>query len=90
MDSVKKFILELNAAQSQVSIPVAMGDTGREWEIALSDGGKPYVIEEGTLAVIEMRRPTGTIYEKRCDILRGEVVRYEFDEHTAVQEGVYQ
>lgn len=90
MDSVKKFILELNAAQSQVSIPVAMGDTGREWEIALSDGGKPYVIEEGTLAVIEMKRPTGTIYEKRCDILRGEVVRYEFDEHTATHEGVYQ
>ena len=42
--SIYRFTLDMHSAQSQVSIPVMLGDTGRTLRINLSDGSNPYVI----------------------------------------------
>lgn len=89
MNSTNRFILELNAPQSQISIPVMLADTARVWEITFSDNGKAYSIADGILAKIEIKRPTGTIMETFCPITGNTTVVYEFDENTAVVEGVH-
>ena len=58
-----RFMLDLHSTQSQISLPVTLGDTARVWYISLADGGVPYIIEDGVLAKIEIKRPTGTFIE---------------------------
>ena len=87
-----RFTLDLQKTQSQISIPVTLGDTGRTWLISFSDGGQPYEIEEGSLAKLEIKRPTGTYMEEFCAIENGTTVSYSFsqNENTAVDEGINQ
>lgn len=96
MNSIKKFILELNRPQSQISIPVMLGDTAREWHISFSDDGKAFHIEDGVLAQIEIKRPTGTKIEAFCDIVNNTTVVYDFNKmkndlgvQTAIVEGIH-
>jgi hypothetical protein len=78
--------------QSQISIPVTLGDTARTWHISFSDGGLPYVIEDGCLAKLEIKRPTGTRIEAFCPIENNTTITYSFsqNEHTAVAEGIHE
>ena len=87
-----RFTLDLQRAQSQISIPVTLGDTAREWRIGLTDGGVPYRIGAGTLAKLEIRRPTGTHLEEFCAVENGDTVRYCFsqNENTAAVEGFHE
>jgi hypothetical protein len=63
MNSAKfRFVLDLHSAQSQVSIPALVGDTSRTLYISFTDGGLPYVIADGCLAKISIKRPSGTKY----------------------------
>ena len=89
MKSVNRFILDLLSTQSQISIPISLGDTAREWLITFSNGGEQFVLEDGTLAKIEIKRPTGTFIEKFCTIVNNTTVVFEFDDKTAVVEGVH-
>ena len=89
--STYRFILDLHSTQSQISLPVTLGDTARVFEISFSDGGQPYIIETGVLAKIEIKRPTGTYLEAFCPIEKNTTVKYKFsqNENTAVVAGVH-
>lgn len=89
MKSVNRFILDLLSTQSQVSIPISLGDSARVWEISFSNGGERVILPEGTLAKLEIKRPTGTYIEQFCSIANNTTVVYEFGENTAVVEGVH-
>lgn len=86
-----RFTLDLHSTQSQVSLPVTLGDTARVFLISLSDGGLPYIIEEGSLAMISVKRPTGTYLEAFCAIENGTTIKYDFEQNrnTAVVAGVH-
>ena len=93
--SIYRFTLGMNIAQSQISIPVMLGDTGREWRIILSDGGRPYIIADGCLAKISIKRPTGTRLEVFCPIVDNTTIVYRFDQdentvNTCAVEGVHE
>jgi hypothetical protein len=93
MNSSKfRFTLDLHSTQSQVSIPITLGDTARMWYISFSDGSLPFAIGEGCLAKLEIKRPTGTFIEEFCAIENGTTVRYSFsqNENTAAVEGLHQ
>jgi hypothetical protein len=70
---------------------VTKGDTARVFLISLSDGGLPYAIADGCLAMISIKRPTGTSLEAFCAIEKGTIIKYDFEqnEKTAVVEGVH-
>jgi hypothetical protein len=82
----------MNSSQSQISIPVLLGDTGREWHINLSDGGKPYIITDGCLAKLSIKRPTGTRLEEFCTIVDNTTIVYKFtqNENTCAVEGIHE
>lgn len=89
--SIYRFSLDMHSAQSQISIPVLLGDTSREWQITLSDGGRSYIIKDGCLAKITIKRPTGTHLEEFCAIEDNTTIVYSFaqNENTAAVEGIH-
>ena len=86
-----RFTLDMQSAQSQISIPVMLGDTNRTLNITLSDGGSPYYIVDGCLAMLSVRRPTGTFLQAFCAIKDNTVIKYDFSQNknTAAVEGVH-
>lgn len=90
--SIHRFSLDIQSSQSQISIPVMLGDTSRVFRITLSDGGNPYVITNECLAKISIHRPTGSHLEDFCTIEDGTTIVYDFsqNEHTAVVEGIHE
>jgi hypothetical protein len=68
-----------------------LGDTGREWHINLSDGGKLYTIADGCLAKIAIKRPTETRLEEFCTIEGNTTIVYDFsqNQNTAAVEGIH-
>lgn len=91
MNSKYYFILDLHSTQSQISLPAMKGDTAREWRISFSDGGNPVVLEDGVLAKLEIKRPTGTFINEFCPIENNTTVVYKFlqNENTAAVDGVH-
>lgn len=89
--SCYRFSLDMHSTQSQVSIPVMQGDTARTLYISLTDGSKPYVIADGSSAMISIKRPTGTQLNEFCVIENNAVIRYEFsqNENTAAVLGLH-
>lgn len=89
--SAYRFTLDLHSTQSQVSLPVTLGDTARVFYISFSDGGRPYTVADGCLAMISIKRPTGTFLEEFCAIESNTTVKYDFEQNgnTAVVEGVH-
>lgn len=87
-----RFTLDLHSTQSQVAIPVTKNDTARVWYISLSDGGLPYVIEDGCTARMEIKRPTGTHLFAWCAIENNTTIKYDFSQntYTAIQEGIHE
>ena len=89
--SKHRFSLEIQSAHSQISVPVKIGDTGVILYISLTDGGKPFHIPEGTQALLSVHRPTGTYFQKHCDIENNTTIVYDFldYENTAAVEGIH-
>lgn len=89
--SKHRFTLEMQAAHSQIAIPVTVGDTGKIFYINLTDGGEPYKVTDGSLAVLTIHRPTGTYLQAFCPIKNNSTIVYDFlqNENTAVVEGIY-
>ena len=87
-----RFTLDLQKTQSQVSVPVTRGDTARSWLISFRDGAAPYALPDGTLAKLEIKRPTGTHIEEFCPIENRSAVRYSFSQNTntAAVEGIHE
>ena len=90
--SIYRFSLDLHSAQSQISIPAMLGDTGRTLRISLSDGNKPYIISDGCLATLSVMRPTGTSFIETCTIENNTTIVYSFDQNpnTAAVEGIHE
>ena len=93
--SIFRLTLDMHRTQSQISIPVMLGDTGITLRIILSDGGKPYTIKRGCLAKLSVKRPTGKHLEEFCTIEDDTTIVYDFsrDENTrktAVVEGTHE
>lgn len=86
-----RFTLDLHSSQSQVSLPVMAGDTGRTFYISLADGGAPYRIEDGCLAMLTITRPTGTFIQHFCMIEDNTNIVYKFSQNpnTAAVEGLH-
>ena len=86
-----RFTLDLHSSQSQVSIPVMAGDTARKFYISLTDGGVPYRIEDGYLAMLTITRPTGTFIQHFCPIENNTTVVYDFRQNkdTAAVDGLH-
>ncbi len=92
MNSSKyRFTLDMHMAQSQVSLPIALNDTARQFYISLADGGKIYHIADGYLAVVRIGRPTGTYIEQFCPIEDNTNIVYDFalNTNTAIIEGLH-
>ena len=89
--STYRFSLDIQSTQSQVSVPVMLGDTGRVWRISLTNGGSPFPIDDGCLAMVSIKRPTGTYLEAFCVIENNTTIKYEFalNEATAIVEGIH-
>ena len=66
--SVYRFTLDIHVTRSQVSIPVLYRDTGIRFLISLSDGGKPYVIQDGNEAVLYGKKADGNYLTHPCTI----------------------
>lgn len=78
--SISRFTLDLQKSQSQISIPVTQGDTSREFHINLTDGGKPYEIATGVLAMFTMKRETGTEFNGTCSIVDNTTIVFKFSD----------
>lgn len=91
MDSSKYiFTLDLRSVQSQITLPVTQGDTNRTLLISFSDGAKPYVLGENSVAMISIVRPTGTKVQEVCLVEEGGAcVIYHFSDHTCAVPGLH-
>lgn len=83
------FTLDLRSVQSQITLPVTQGDTNRTLIVSFSDGAKPFILEEGTSAMMSVVRPTGTFMQEYCEVEEGGAcVKYHFSEHTSIVPGL--
>jgi hypothetical protein len=91
MLSVYQFILDLHTTQSQVSLPVTAGDTGRTLLISFSDGGRLYPLGDVDFTVYIKNTDTQETVEGEISKVRddGLTIEYEFDRDTCPTEGVY-
>ena len=83
-----RFTLDMQSNQSQVSLPVRLGDTNRKLYIILTNGGTPFILEDGFRAVLFGRKADGTILNNDCIIESKSTIRYDFTENTASASGV--
>lgn len=83
-----RFTLDLHKTQSQISIPVTLGDTARKLYISFSVKGVPYVIKDGCRAVFSAKKADGTTLFNDCIIEDNMTVRYDFTANTATAEGI--
>lgn len=86
-----RFTLDIQKLHSQVAVPVSLGDTAKTFYITLKDGGQPYYIATGCLAMLSIKRPSGTFLQAFCAIEDNTRIKYDFSEniYTAVEEGVH-
>lgn len=82
-----RFTLDVQLHQAQVSVPVSLGDSARRLCIGLTDGRKPYVIEEGCRVTFNAKKPDGTTIKNDCIIERNTII-YDFTEQTTNVKGV--
>lgn len=85
-----RFVLDVQRAQSQTSIPVKLYDDSVTLYMTISDGGQTYVIEKGCLAKLVIARPDGTKIDKYCRIDGEHTVVYDFTENTARISGIHE
>lgn len=82
--STYRFTLDIHKARSQVSIPVLFQDTWVKFLINLTDGGKPYVFEDGCTARLVGKKADGTALVQVCPIIDDNTrIEYTFTEQTA-------
>ena len=83
-----RFSLDVQSSVSQISLPVRLGDTYRTLYITLNDGGVPFTIEDGCVAIISAKKADGKYLANSCTIKRNSVVKVKFTEQTANTEGI--
>lgn len=83
-----RFTLDMQSNQSQVSLPVRLGDTNRRLYIILTNGGTPFILEDGFRAVLFGRKDDGKTLNNDCIIENKSTIRYDFTPNTASKSGV--
>ena len=78
-----RFTLNMQEEQSQVSLPVRLGDTNRSLYIIIADGGRPFTIEKGSIAVFVGKKADGNAIISSCDIGEDSVICYRFTNQTS-------
>lgn len=86
-DSNYRISLDVRQTQSQATIPVKINDVSRKLYISLTDGGTPYIIEEGCFAVLSGIKSDGTTLLNNC-IIEDNVIRYDFTQQTVSAQGM--
>ena len=82
-----RFTLNVQDEQSQVSLPVRLGDTNRSLYISIADGGKPLFIGDGITAWFFGKKADETEIITPCTIEKNTYIRYDFTEQTASYPG---
>ena len=83
-----RFNLDVQSAVSQVSLPVRLLDTARRLYIGLTDGGTPYIIEDGCRAVFCARKADGNPIMNDCIIENKTIIRYDLTKQTTSCAGI--
>lgn len=84
------FTLDLRSVESQMALQVTQGDTNRELVVSFSDGGKPVVLANGSVALMSIVRPTGTVAQESCEVEGGGTyVVYKFSQYTCPGVGLH-
>lgn len=78
-DASFRITLDVNEIQSQVSIPVKVGDTNRKIYISLTEDSIPFAIGEGDYAILTGTSRSGLNIERTCTIEGGKIV-VDFDD----------
>lgn len=87
--STYRFTLDLQKHQSQQSIAVFQGDTAVRLYISLTDGGKPFVLPEGSFAVFSGKCANNEPLLHSCTICNNNTeIMYEFQGSTSAVVGV--
>lgn len=86
-DASYRISLDVKETQSQVSIPVKLGDTSRKIYISLTENGLPFPIEEGDFAIFTGVKGDGNPIANNCIIEDG-IIRYDFTEQTVSAKGI--
>ncbi len=86
--AIYPFTLELTKTLSQISIPVTLRDTKRRFLISLTNGGKPYILTDGCMAIFTATKDDGAVLYNECAILDHTVIRYDFTEQTTSADGM--
>ena len=73
-DSVYRISLETQSLQVGKILYSKRNDTARRLEISLTDGGLPYRIQEGCLAVLTATKPSGLKFYDECQIVGNKIV----------------
>ena len=86
-ESYYRITLDIKSIQSQISLPIKQGDTGRGIYISLTDGGKPYVIGQGCFPVFKGEKSDGTTVGNNCYIENNRIV-YPITQQTVASPGI--
>lgn len=86
--STYRFTLDLQKHQSQMSIAVFKHDTAVRLIISLTDGGKPYYIENECYGIFYGKRADNQELIHSCMIKDNTEIIYEFDPTTTAVEGL--
>ena len=82
--STYRFTLDIHQVRSQMSIPLFFQDTWVRFLINLTDGGKPYTLEEVAKATLFGKKADGTSLVEDCNIIENNTrIEYTFSEQTA-------
>lgn len=84
--SAFRLSLDIHRQTTQAHLAVKKGDTARKIIASLSDGGRPYRINEGCYAVFRGKKADGNVLYNNCAIENNCIV-YEFTEQTAASAG---
>lgn len=87
MNSIYRFTLNMHSHRSQASVSVFKGDTAIRLIITLVDGGNPFAIKEGCVAILSGTKADGNKLWDRCVIV-GNTIQYDFHEQTATCMGI--
>ena len=87
MNSIYRFTLNMHSHRSQASVSVFKGDTAIRLIITLVDGGTPFAIKEGCVAILSGTKADGNKLWDRCVIV-GNTIQYDFHEQTATCMGI--
>lgn len=87
-NSTYRFTLDLQKHNSQMSIAVYKRDNAVRLYISLTDGGKPYIIEDGSYAVFCGKRADGEPLTHNCMIGNNTEIIYDFKDSTSLVEGI--